>query len=79
MSSKKNNNSFEIDIIRLEEISSLLEKDDIGLEEAILLFEEGVLISRNCLTVLNNAELKITELKKKISSMTMKDEDLFEQ
>ena len=79
MSSKKNNNSFEIDILRLEEISSLLEKDDIGLEEAILLFEEGVLISRNCLTVLNNAELKITELKKKISSMTMKDEDLFEQ
>ncbi len=79
MSSKKNNNSFEIDILRLEEISSLLEKDNIGLEEAILLFEEGVLISRNCLTVLNNAELKITELKKKISSMTMKDEDLFEQ
>ncbi len=79
MSGKKNNNSFEIDILRLEEISSLLEKDDIGLEEAIVLFEEGVLISRNCLTVLNNAELKITELKKKISSMTMKDEDLFEQ
>jgi exodeoxyribonuclease VII small subunit len=75
----KKNNSFENNILRLEEISSSLEKEDIGLEEAILLFEEGVTISKSCLSELNNAELKITELKKKINTMTLKDEDLFEQ
>jgi exodeoxyribonuclease VII small subunit len=78
MANKKNRSSFESDILRLEEISALLEKDDIGLDEAILLFEEGVSLSKNCLTTLNNAELKITELKKKITDMTAKEENLFE-
>ena len=78
MANKKNSNSFESNISRLEEISALLEKDDIGLDEAINLFEEGVALSKKCLTTLNNAELKITELKKKITDMTAKEEDLFE-
>ena len=78
MAGKKNSNSFESSILRLEEISSLLEKEDIGLDEAITLFEEGVTLSKNCLTTLNNAELKITELKKKINDLTMSSEDLFE-
>ncbi|MFZ0454848.1 MAG: exodeoxyribonuclease VII small subunit [Ignavibacteriaceae bacterium] len=78
MANKKNSNPFESNILRLEEISALLEKDDIGLDEAIHLFEEGVALSKNCLTALNSAELKITELKKKITDMTAKEEDLFE-
>jgi exodeoxyribonuclease VII small subunit len=78
MANKKNSSSFENDIIRLEEISALLEKDDIGLDEAIRLFEEGVALSKNCLTILNKAELKITELKKKITDLTAKEENLFE-
>ena len=78
MANKKNSNSFERDILRLEEISILLEKEDIGLEEAIRLFEEGVALSKNCLTALNTAELKISELKKKITDLTAKEENLFE-
>ena len=78
MANKKNSSSFERDILRLEEISALLEKDDIGLDEAVLLFEEGVALSKNCLTTLNKAELKITELKKKITDLTSKEENLFE-
>ncbi len=78
MANKKNNNSFESNILRLEEISALLEKDDIGLDEAIHLFEEGVALSKKCLTSLNNAELKITELKKKITDLTAKEEEPFE-
>jgi exodeoxyribonuclease VII small subunit len=74
----KKTNSFENNILRLEEISSLLEKEDIGLEEAILLFEEGVALSKNCLSALNSAELRITELKKKITDMTVEEEDLFD-
>jgi len=65
---KKDINSFEKKISRLEEISSLLEAEDTQLEDAITLFEEGVELSKDCLTVLRNAELKITELKSKIDS-----------
>jgi exodeoxyribonuclease VII small subunit len=78
MADKKNNNTFENEILRLEEISSLLEKENIGLEEAIKLFEEGVTLSKNCLTALNSAELKITELKKKINDLTTDEESLFD-
>ena len=78
MANKKNSSSFERDILRLEEISALLEKDDIGLDEAVRLFEEGVALSKNCLTALNSAELKISELKKKITDLTAKEENLFE-
>lgn len=65
---KKDTHSFEKKISRLEEISSLLEAEDTQLEDAITLFEEGVELSKDCLTVLRNAELKITELKVKIDS-----------
>lgn len=79
MADKKKNNSFENNILRLEEISSMLEQDDVGLDKAIALFEEGVNLSRSCLTALSNAELKITELKKKITDIAAKDTDLFEK
>lgn len=65
---KKDTHSFEKKISRLEEISNLLEAEDTQLEDAITLFEEGVELSKDCLTVLRNAELKITELKAKIDS-----------
>ena len=66
---KKDTNSFEKKILRLEEISELLEADETELEAAIKLFEEGIELSKDCLTTLKNAELKITELKKKIGSI----------
>lgn len=65
---KKETDNFEKKILRLEEISDLLESEDTQLEEAIKLFEEGIELSEDCLTTLKNAELKITELKKKIDS-----------
>ena len=68
MGKKKIKNSFEDDLTRLEEISSLLEGDEIGLEEAIKLYDEGVKLSKACLSVLNKAEVKITELKKEINN-----------
>jgi len=65
---KKETDNFEKKILRLEEISDLLESEDTQLEDAIKLFEEGIELSEDCLTTLKNAELKITELKKKIDS-----------
>lgn len=68
---KKETDNFEKKILRLEEISDLLEAEDTQLEDAIALFEEGIELSQDCLTTLKNAELKITELKKKIDSISL--------
>ncbi len=67
---KKDTSTFEKKILRLEEISDLLESEETELEEALKLFEEGIELSKECLTTLKNAELKITELKKKIDLIT---------
>lgn len=67
---KKDTLTFEKKILRLEEISDLLESEDTELEEALELFEEGVELSKDCITTLKYAELKITELKKKIEAVT---------
>jgi len=75
----KKNISFEQSLSRLEEISSLLESDEIGLEAALKLYEEGINLSRECLTSLKNAELKITELKKKVEDISIKEGELFDE
>lgn len=66
MKKKTNQSSFKTDLQRLEEISTLLDTSEIDLEEAITLYEEGILLSKKCLTTLNQAELKVNELKSKI-------------
>jgi exodeoxyribonuclease VII small subunit len=68
---KKETDIFEKKILRLEEISDLLEAEGTQLEDAITLFEEGIELSKDCLKTLKNAELKITELKKRIDSLTV--------
>ena len=60
MSEKKS--TFEENILKLEGIISSLEKGDTPLEECISLFEEGVKISKLCMTMLDNAEQKIKVL-----------------
>ena len=61
--------------MRLEEISRILEEDGVELEEALLLFEEGVKLSKSCLKTLQQAELKITELKSELGKLTQIEED----
>jgi|YelNatPaOPRAMG01_1025707.scaffolds.fasta_scaffold00239_28 exodeoxyribonuclease VII small subunit len=70
MTKKTNKSKFEDKMNRLEEISSLLEKDDLELEEAIALYEEGIRLSQECLGALKHAEIKITELKEKINKVS---------
>ncbi|HEX9739404.1 MAG TPA: exodeoxyribonuclease VII small subunit [Ignavibacteriaceae bacterium] len=77
--SKKNSKNFEQSLSRLEEIANLLESDEIGLEDALQLYEEGINLSRECLTSLKNAELKITELKKKVEDISVGEKDLFDE
>ena len=47
---------------RLEEILARMESDDVGLEEALKLFEEGVGHVREAEKVLTQAELRVEEL-----------------
>ena len=71
MTKKKSKNTFEVNLSRLEEISTLLEGEELGLDESISLFEEGIKLSKSCMTSLKKAELKITELKSELSEVTL--------
>lgn len=70
MAKKKQKHNFEKDLSRLEKISELLENNDIGLEDSISLYEEGINLSKSCLTTLKNAELKVTKLKNELTDLT---------
>ena len=62
----KKKEKFEDLLKRLQEISELLEDEDVGLDEAIKLYEEGIKLSKLCHQKLEAAELKISELKKEV-------------
>ncbi len=70
---KKNDKNFEQSIKRLEEISNQLDKEDIGLDESIKLYEEGIKLAKYCYDTLKEAELKITELKKEVENSIRED------
>ncbi|MCH7722375.1 MAG: exodeoxyribonuclease VII small subunit [Bacteroidetes bacterium] len=77
MGKKKIKNNFEEDLSRLEKISNLLESKEIGLDDAILLFEEGIKLSKTCITNLKKAELKISKLKSELSDIALDEDDEF--
>ena len=79
MAKKKNKNSFENDLQRLEEISSLLESENIGLDDSLALYEEGVKLSKDCLQTLKKAELKITELRNELGKIASESESEFSE
>jgi exodeoxyribonuclease VII small subunit len=63
---KATKNSLESSLKRLEEIVETLERGETPLDDAILLYEEGVQISKGCAEKLKAAELKIKKLSKEI-------------
>ncbi len=62
----KKGKSFEESLLRLKEISEKLEGNEVGLDDSIKLYEEGVKLVRECYTTLSEAELKIKELKSEL-------------
>lgn len=52
--------NFEKSMEKLENIAEELEKDDLGLDESVKLFEEGMKLSKKCNEMLQMAEKKIT-------------------
>ena len=55
--------NFEKSLKRLEEIVKTVETGSITLDENLKLFEEGVLLAKNCLDTLEKAKGKITQIK----------------
>ena len=56
--------TFEEQILRLEEIVSLLEKGEAPLSDSLALFEEGTKLVASCSKQLDQAELKVVKLMK---------------
>jgi len=54
--------SFEQTLARLEQIASSLDRDDLPLEEALRLFEEGIAKLREANAALGDAEGKVQRL-----------------
>ncbi len=73
MAKKTKEPTFEESLKRLEEIAEMLENEDVGLDESIKLYEEGIKLSKNCYNKLNDAELKITELKSQLNDQLGKE------
>ncbi len=67
---KQKKNSFKESLSRLEEIADELESSDLEIEKAIQLYEEGIELSKLCMDTLNDAELKVKELKTKFVDET---------
>jgi exodeoxyribonuclease VII small subunit len=59
-------NSLESSLKRLEDIVEKLERGETPLDDAVILYEEGVRISKECAAKLKAAELKIKKLSKEI-------------
>lgn len=55
--------TFEESLEKLNEIVSKLESENITLEESINLYKQGIELSVSCKKQLENAKLKISEVK----------------
>ena len=53
---------FEERLSELEAIAARIEKDDVPLEEALALYERGMMIHRTCEKILTEAKLRIERL-----------------
>ena len=56
--------TYEQAIKRLDEIVSLLERNNVSLDESLNLFEEGTKLTAFCSKKLSEAKQKITEIEK---------------
>ena len=56
------NNTFESQLMRLEQIVRAMEKGDVPLDEALKLFQEGTELVRSCGKLLDEAELQVKQV-----------------
>jgi len=61
--SKEKDNNFEANLKKLEVIVDKLESGEIGLEESVKLYEEGMKIKKICDKKLKDIEMQIKKIK----------------
>lgn len=61
-STDKSIKDFEKSLQQLEKIVQQMEGGDLGLEESLKQFEQGIQLAKSCQTALSSAELKVTQL-----------------
>jgi exodeoxyribonuclease VII small subunit len=66
---------FETAMRDLEALVEQLEKGDLPLEESLVAFERGVMLTRSCQTALKEAEQKVEILLKKAGEPSVEDFD----
>jgi len=71
---KKNKElSFEDSLKQLENIVEQLESGDIGLEKSVKLYEEGMMLKKNCEDKLKKVEMQIKKIKVENNKITKED------
>ena len=60
---------FEESVTILEEIANKIEKEDLSLEEAISLYENGIKTAKECISYLNENKEKISHLTKQMEAL----------
>ena len=58
----QNNQNFEQNMQRLEQIVRAMERGDVPLEESMKLFQEGTELVRSCGKLLDEAELQVKKI-----------------
>lgn len=53
---------FEKSLHKLEQIVQHMESDELGLEESLKQFEDGIKLAKQCQSALSSAELKVNQL-----------------
>ncbi|WP_223787482.1 exodeoxyribonuclease VII small subunit [Marinicella meishanensis] len=54
--------TFEKNLEQLSTIIEKMEQDDVGLEESLKLYEQGIQLTRKCQKIIDEAEQKIQQL-----------------
>ena len=70
---KKESFNFEASMSELEAIVDQIESGELSLEEAMLQFEKGVLLTRQCQQALQAAEQKVKILLEKQGDLSLED------
>ena len=71
---KKNKElSFEDSLRQLEKIVEQLESGDIDLEKSVKLYEEGMILKKNCEDKLKKVEMQIKKIKVEKNKITKED------
>lgn len=68
MATGKTNDTRTIEekLMRLEEISNLLDRGSMPLEDQLTMYEEGVALAKACREYIESAQLRVTELGKEL-------------